>query len=47
MGNVVKLPLPSGSILVMHGTTQQHWVHRVPKEPGSASRINLTFRFIH
>jgi alkylated DNA repair dioxygenase AlkB len=46
-GKVVKLPLTSGSILVMRGTTQHHWVHRVPKEPGSASRINLTFRFIH
>jgi alkylated DNA repair dioxygenase AlkB len=44
---VAKLPLPSGSILVMRGTTQRDWVHRVPKEPGSAGRINLTFRFIH
>ena len=46
-GKLVKLPLTSGSILLMRGTTQQHWLHRVPKEPGSASRINLTFRFIH
>jgi len=46
-GKVVKLPLTAGSILVMRGTTQHHWVHRVPKEPGSAGRINLTFRFIH
>jgi len=46
-GKVTKLPLTSGSILVMRGTTQHHWVHRVPREPGSASRINLTFRFIH
>ena len=45
-GKVVKLPLTSGSILVMRGTTQHHWVHRVPKEPGRAGRINLTFRFI-
>jgi alkylated DNA repair dioxygenase AlkB len=45
-GKVAKLPLTSGSILVMRGTTQQHWVHRVPKEPGRASRINLTFRFV-
>ena len=42
-GKVAKLPLTSGSILVMRGTTQHNWVHRVPKEPGSASRINLTF----
>lgn len=46
-GKVAKLPLSSGSILVMRGTTQHHWVHRVPKEPGSASRINLTFRFVY
>jgi alkylated DNA repair dioxygenase AlkB len=46
-GKVVKLPLTSGSILVVRGATQHHWVHRVPKEPGSASRINLTFRFVH
>jgi len=30
-GNVAKLPLTSGSILVMRGTTQHDWVHRVPK----------------
>jgi len=46
-GKVAKLPLTSGSILVMRGTMQHHWVHRVPKEPGSASRINLTFRFVY
>ena len=46
-GKVARLPLTSGSILVMRGTTQHRWVHRVPKEPGSAGRINLTFRFIH
>jgi alkylated DNA repair dioxygenase AlkB len=46
-GKVTKVPLTSGSILVMRGTTQHHWIHRVPKEPGCASRINLTFRFIH
>ena len=46
-GKVAKLALASGSIVVMRGTTQQHWVHRVPKEPGRAGRTNLTFRFIH
>ena len=46
-GRVAKLTLTSGSILVMRGTTQHNRVHRVPKEPGRASRINLTFRFIH
>jgi alkylated DNA repair dioxygenase AlkB len=46
-GRVERLPLASGSILVMRGTTQQHWVHRVPREPGRTARINLTFRLIH
>jgi alkylated DNA repair dioxygenase AlkB len=46
-GKVAKFALTSGSIVVMRGTTQQHWVHRVPKEPGRAGRTNLTFRFIH
>ena len=46
-GKVAKVPLTSGSILVMRGTTQRDWVHRIPKEPGSTGRINLTFRFIH
>lgn len=42
-----RLALPSGSLLVMRGATQHHWLHRVPKEPGvTAARINLTFRLI-
>lgn len=44
---VVALQLKSGSLLVMKGTTQHHWLHRLPPtkkvlEP----RINLTFRTI-
>lgn len=44
---VVSLQLKPGSLLVMKGTTQQHWLHRLPPtkkvfEP----RINLTFRTI-
>ena len=44
---VVALQLKPGSLLVMKGTTQQHWLHRLPPtkkvlEP----RINLTFRTI-
>ena len=46
-GKVARLALTSGSIVVMRGTTQQHWVQRVPKEPGRSGRTNLTFRFIH
>jgi alkylated DNA repair dioxygenase AlkB len=43
----VSVFLKNGSLLVMKGTTQTHWLHRLPptkkvKEP----RINLTFRTI-
>lgn len=42
---VERYALASGSLLVMRGQTQQHWNHRVPKEPGvHGERINLTFR---
>ncbi len=41
----IELYLAPGSLLVMQGSTQSHWVHRLPiakkvKEP----RVNLTFR---
>lgn len=40
-----KMSLTSGNLLVMQGTTQQHWLHQVPKEPKvTKARINLTFR---
>jgi len=44
---VVPVQLKAGSLLVMKGVTQQHWLHRLPPtkkvlEP----RINLTFRTI-
>jgi alkylated DNA repair dioxygenase AlkB len=43
----VKLPLASGSILLMKGTTQSYWVHGIPKESlACGPRINLTFRRI-
>ena len=39
--------LESGSLLLMHGTTQTHWVHRMPPTKKVTSpRINLTFRTI-
>lgn len=43
----VELLLDHGSLLVMKGATQNHWLHRLPptKKVGSA-RINLTFRTI-
>ncbi|HTU63812.1 MAG TPA: alpha-ketoglutarate-dependent dioxygenase AlkB, partial [Polyangiales bacterium] len=41
------IDLPSGSLLVMRGTTQHHYRHGVPKQPNVlAPRINLTFRRI-
>ena len=44
---VHKMALGKGSLLTMKGTTQHHWKHEIPKEPGvTAPRINLTFRYI-
>ena len=43
----LSLPLHSGSLLVMRGTTQQYWLHAVPKTTLSVeARINLTFRHV-
>jgi hypothetical protein len=39
--------LGAGSLLVMRSTTQQHWMHSVPKRKGlEGERVNLTFRLI-
>ena len=41
------VPLAHGSALVMAGTTQETWLHRLPLPgPGAAHRIALTFRSI-
>ena len=41
----VDLVLPHGSLLVMAGPTQRHWVHSLPKTAVPVGpRINLTFR---
>jgi alkylated DNA repair dioxygenase AlkB len=41
----VSLPLEPGSLLVMHGPTQTHWIHSLPKTKRvSLPRVNLTFR---
>lgn len=41
----VVLPLSSGSLLVMEGTTQRFWKHEIPAEPRcDKGRINLTMR---
>src|SRR5262249_25374511 len=39
--------LGHGSLLIMAGTTQHHWLHAVPKTTDAVGqRINLTFRNI-
>lgn len=42
-----ELLLADGSLLLMAGQTQRHWVHAVPKTSRPAGeRINLTFRLV-
>ena len=42
-----KLELNHGSLLIMKGSMQEHWLHQIPKTKKDVSeRINLTFRFI-
>ena len=43
----VSLYLEHGSLLIMKGTTQTHWLHRLPPTKKIQSpRVNLTFRTI-
>lgn len=43
-----KMLLQHGSLLIMKGNTQHHWLHQVPKTSRQVGeRINLTFRVIH
>lgn len=42
-----KLVLKHGSLLMMKGYTQKHWLHQLPKtKKDIGERINLTFRII-
>ena len=42
-----KLLLEHGSLLLMQGKTQHHWLHQIPKTAKTINeRINLTFRLI-
>ncbi|WP_445385495.1 alpha-ketoglutarate-dependent dioxygenase AlkB family protein [Robiginitalea sp. IMCC44478] len=42
------LELVAGSLLIMKGSTQHHWLHQVPKtKKPVGERINLTFRRIY
>jgi alkylated DNA repair dioxygenase AlkB len=44
----LSLDLPNGSLLLMHGTTQQYWQHALPKTARLVGpRLNLTFRWVH
>jgi alkylated DNA repair dioxygenase AlkB len=44
----VSIDLEAGSLLVMKGETQSHWLHRLPPTKKILSpRINLTFRSIN
>lgn len=43
--DTIGLTLEHGSLLVMKGTTQTHWMHRLPKtKKAKTPRVNLTFR---
>ena len=43
----VSLLLQNGSLLIMKGTTQTHWLHRLPPTTKvKSARVNLTFRTI-
>jgi alkylated DNA repair dioxygenase AlkB len=43
-----RVPLPSGSLLLMRGDTQRHWKHGIDKlRRACGPRVNLTFRLIN
>lgn len=47
-GETVKIELSHGSLLIMMGETQKHWLHQIPKTTKPVEeRINLTFRQVH
>lgn len=46
-GKTVSLTLEHGSLLIMKGTTQQYWLHSLPKTKKDVGpRVSLTFRQI-
>ena len=46
-GEILRMPLHPGSLLIMSGDFQSCWKHRIPKDSAiQAPRINLTFRNI-
>ncbi|MEM8593930.1 MAG: alpha-ketoglutarate-dependent dioxygenase AlkB [Pseudomonadota bacterium] len=43
--NIINIMLENGSLLIMKGDTQSHWLHQLPPtESVCTPRINLTFR---
>ncbi|NVO31608.1 alpha-ketoglutarate-dependent dioxygenase AlkB family protein [Hymenobacter lapidiphilus] len=43
----LSLPLTAGTLLLMRGTTQQNWLHALPKTARPVGpRLNLTFRLV-
>ncbi|WP_347160261.1 alpha-ketoglutarate-dependent dioxygenase AlkB family protein [Pontibacter chitinilyticus] len=43
----IRLTLTHGSLLLMQGGTQHHWLHHIPKTSRAVQpRINLTFRHV-
>ncbi|MHA7943367.1 alpha-ketoglutarate-dependent dioxygenase AlkB family protein [Formosa sp. 3Alg 14/1] len=43
-----KITLQHGSLLIMKGKTQQHWLHQIPKtKKPTGKRMSLTFRTIY
>ena len=43
----LKIPLASGDMILMRGSTQSNWLHSIPKRKGKEAekgRINITFR---
>ncbi|MFO0966819.1 MAG: alpha-ketoglutarate-dependent dioxygenase AlkB [Gemmataceae bacterium] len=46
-GLKASVELTHGSLLIMRGGTQHHWLHQVPKTAAAvAERVNLTFRVV-
>lgn len=44
----VNVSIPDRSLLLMRGTTQQHWQHQLKRQPSiTQMRISLTFRMIY
>jgi alkylated DNA repair dioxygenase AlkB len=44
--SLINITLSPGSLLIMQGATQHHWLHQVPKVKDAGERINITFRWV-